>query len=159
MALTVDVLKTFMHETILEVFPDGETVVDGETVKTNNTTLENAVKVAIQNYNNLTSKLPANAVVRFDSESYQLKLALIHVYNYILQDNATLHSLSLSSMSLSENQVFEHYLALRNAEQEEVNAMKKELLDEIKDKEEDAKYNGVMLYHRYGNRSSGRRLP
>lgn len=162
--LTVDVFKTFINATLLDQFPDVETKVpseDGTTeeVKTEpNSTLKSAVQVANQSYNSLTSNLPSRAVVRFDSLTYQVKSALCHVYEFVLQDHATLHALSLQTMSLSENQVFDNYYKLLEAEREELADMRKELLDEIADKEEDSKNLGVMLYHRYPQRpfSNGR---
>lgn len=159
MGLTVETLKSFMHSTLLETFPDTTEVIDGRETTKANATLTSAVLVANQNYNTLVSDKPTRAIVRFDALSYQIKIALIFIYEYIMQDSALLHSLSLSSMSLSENQVFEHYLALRSAEQSEVDAMRKEFLEEVKDKEDDEKYHGIKLYHRYGTMANGRQLP
>ena len=158
--LTVETFKTFIHGTLLEQFPDIETTttetVDGEekevTTTTPNPTLVSAVDVANQSYNTLTSNIPKKAIVRFDSQTFQVKTALCHVYEYVLQDHAILHSLSLQTMSLSENQVFDNYFQLLKAEREELADMRKELLEEIDDKEEDSKNLGVMLYHRYPRR-------
>lgn len=159
MSFTVDVLKTFMHNTLLEQFPDATDVVDDVEVSKPNATLESAVLVANSSYNSLTANLPTKVVVRFDSLSYQVKTALVHVYTYVMQDHAILHSLSMGSMSLSENQVFEHYLALRDAEQKDLDEMRKELLDEIDKKDEQSKHYGAMLYHKIGRRGYGGRLP
>lgn len=159
MALTVNTLKAFMHSTLLENFPDTQTTVDGQTTNTPNNTLTNAVEIANQNYNTLTGSLPPKVVVRFDSLSYQVKIALVHVYNYVMQDKALLHNLSLTGLGISEDEVFEHFLALREAEQKEINDMRKELLDEIKDKDEDSQRYGAVIYQKYGRRLNGRRLP
>lgn len=74
----------------------------------------------------------------------------------MLQDHALLHALSLQTMSLSENQVFDNYYQLLKAEREELEEMRKEALDEIKDKEDDVKNMGVMLYHRFPRNPRGR---
>lgn len=152
--MTVETLKAFLHSTVLEVFPDSEvedTDEDGNSIvkKENNATLQAAVENANQAYSALVSNKPKKAVVRFDSQTFQLKTALCHIYKFILQDDATLHALSLETMSLSEEQVFDNYFRLLELEKEELEAMRKEFLDEIKDKEEDVKNQGVMLYHRY----------
>ena len=154
--MTVDVLKNFINPTLLEQFPDGEkrvpSEIEGEPdiVTTEpNATLKSAVEVANQSYSALTARMPAKAVVRFDSHSFQLKTALCFIYEYVLQDHALLHALSLQTMSLSENQVFDNYYQLLKAEREELEEMRKEALDEIKDKEDDVKNMGVMLYHRF----------
>lgn len=159
MALTVKQLKTFIHPTLLEQFEDIIEIVENKEIIKDNETLVSSVEIAIKNYNSLVSNKPEDAIVRFDSETYQVKIALIHIYDYVLHDTAMLHSLALSGMSLSEDQVFQHYLALKEMEQKEVNEMRKEFLDEVKAKEDDTNYNGVMLYHRYGSRSNGRYIP
>ena len=164
--MTVEVFKTFLHNTLLEVFPDVEVqvdvtdefgnvvVVDSGNIMTkvevrDNATLNSAVTIANQSYSALISNKPAKAVVRFDAQTFQLKTALCHVYEYVLQDDAILHALSLQTMSLSENQVFDNYYRLLQMEREDLEKMRKEFLDEVKDKEDDSKNLGVMLYHRY----------
>lgn len=161
--MTVEDFKPFINAILLEQFPDVETTVPGEnegdleTKETkNNPTLEAAVSIANQSYSALVSKVPAKAVVRFDSLTFQVKTALCHIYENVLQDKAILHALSLSSMSLSENQVFDNYYRLLQAEREELAKMRKELLDEIDKKDEDSKNLGVMLYHRYPQHRKGR---
>lgn len=161
--MTVESFKPFINATLLEQFPDvekktpGENEGDPEVVTYEpNATLKSAVSVANQSYASLTSNLPAKVVVRFDSLTFQVKTALCHVYEFVLQDHATLHALSLQSMSLSENQVFDNYYQLLKAEREELADMRKELLDEIDDKEEDAKHLGAMLYHKFPTSRRGR---
>lgn len=150
MALTVEEFKTFLHSTLMEQFPDVEITGDDDTTTTEpNATLISAVSVANQAYNSLTGYLPARAVVRFDSLSFQIKSALCFVYEYVLQDHGILHALSLQNMSLSEGEIFDNYFQLLKAERDELAAMRKELLDEIDKKDSDIKNQGVMLFHRY----------
>lgn len=163
--MTVELLKNFINATLLEQFPDKETKtsseVEGEPdiITTEpNATLSSAVEVANQSYSALTARMPSKAVIRFDSQTFQLKTALCHVYEYVLQDKAILHNLSLQTMGLSEEQVFSNYFQLLRAEREELEQMRKEALDEIKDKEEDVKNMGAMLYHRYPRCPKGGRL-
>ena len=143
--LDVNMFKNFLHDTLLEQFPDE----NGNP----NKTLVSAVEVAIQEFNALTAMIPNRAIVRFDSDTFQLRVALCYVYEYVLQDHAILHALSLQTMSLSENQVFDNYFRLLQMEKEEIEKMKKQLLDEIKDKEDDNKRYGVLLYHRFPRRN------
>ncbi len=153
---TVETLKAFMHTSLLENFPDTTTEnEDGSITVNDNATLSNAVRVANLNYNSLTGEKPKDAVIRFDNETYCLKVALIHIYDYVLHDNALLHNISISNMGISEQQVFEHFLSLKEMEQKDVNEMREQFLEEVKDKEVNSKYAPVMLHHVYGRRLNG----
>ena len=161
--MTVDTFKLFLNSTLLEQFPDVENPSEdaqyGEPPLTTiepNPTIKNAVEVANKSYSALIARMPTKAVVRFDSDTFCLKTALCFIYEYVLQDHAMLHSLSLQTMSLSEDQIFNNYFALLKAEREDLNEMRKEALKEIEDKETDTKNQGVMLFHRYPRNSGGR---
>lgn len=136
--LSYDTLKAFMHPALLESFEEGE---DGE----HNATLDAAVTVAIQNYNTLTSNLPAKVTIRFDGVTFALKVALCHIYVFILHDTSYLSAITLTGLGLSENQVYDHFFRLLELERSDIEAMRKELLAEI-DKL-DSRYGGVILYH------------
>lgn len=161
--MTVETFKNFINPTLLEHFPDIEKRVPSEMEGESdiittmpNPTLSAAVEVANQSYSALMAVLPSKAVIRFDSHSFQLKTALCHIYEYVLQDHALLHALSLQTMSLSENQIFDNYYQLLKAEREELESMRKEALAEISDKEDNVKNMGVMLYHRFPKKPRGR---
>lgn len=143
-------LKAFMHPALLDSFPEEE----GEGGE--NPTLKAAIIVSIQRYNALTSRMPEKAVVRFDSVSFQLKTAFCHIYEFILHDTGYLTAITLTGLGISENQVWEHFKALLDMELEELEKMKKDLLAEIEDKEDES-YGGVVLYHSFGGSSNSRR--
>lgn len=145
-ALDYETLKAFMHPALMDSFEEDE-----ETGQ--NATLSAAVKVAIMRYNALTASLPDKAVVRFDSVTFQLKVAFCHIYEFILHDTGYLTSITLTGLGISENQVWEHFKALLDYETEEVEDMKKDLLAEITDKETLTRHAGVVLYH--GGSGSG----
>lgn len=145
-ALDYETLKAFMHPALMDSFAEDE-----ETGQ--NTTLTAAVKVAIMRYNALTGNLPEGAVIRFDSVTFQLKVAFCHIYEFILHDTGYLTSITLTGLGISENQVWEHFKALLDYETKEVEEMKEDLLDEIADKESLSRYAGVVLYH--GGSSNG----
>ena len=156
MSLTIDDFISFIHPTLLNAIievntPDGGNPPNADELKL----FIKAIEKSNKRYNSLTSNMPAKATIRFDSDTYQLKVALCNIYEYVLQDDALLHALSLQSMSLSENQVFDNYFQLLKLEREEIEDMEKKLLDEIKDKEDDVKNMGVLLYHRYPTRPRG----
>lgn len=154
MALTVEEFKSYIHPTLMEAIIEVNTPEDEEAPEPESIALfQRAVEKANKRYNKLTANMPKNANVRFDSETFQVKVALCDVYEYVLQDHALLHALSLQTMSLSENQVFDNYYQLLKAERDEIKDMEKELLDEIKDKENKADNMGVLLYHQFPRNS------
>jgi len=155
MALTVDTFVSFLHPTLQNAIIEVNTQEDEDPpIITDIGLVINAVEKANKRYNKLTANMPKKANVRFDSETFQVKVALCDVYEYVLHDHALLHALSLQTMSLSENQVFDNYFRLLQAERDEIADMEKKLLDEIKDKEDDAENMGVLLYHRFPQQSS-----
>lgn len=143
--LDYDTLKAFMHPALLDSFEE----VDGE----QNVTLAAAVKVAVKNYNSLTGNLPDKVVVRFDGITYSLKMALCHIYVFILHDTSYLTAITLTGLGLSENQVYDHFFKLLQAEREDLKDMRDELLKAIEKQE--SRYGGVIVYHGFGGPSSG----
>lgn len=145
--LDVGTLKAFMHPALLDSFQMENGL--------ENPTLTAAVTVAIQAYNALTRELPAGAVNRLDATTFQIKTAFTHIYVFILHDVSYLTAVTLTGLGLNDNQIYEHFKRLLQAERDELKDMRDELLDEID--EYKGRYGGVKLHHQNPRRRRGGR--
>jgi hypothetical protein len=98
----------------------------------NMNTLTNSLQLAKNEAYSFSQSLSKSGMqVRYDAETYTLKSALIHVYNWILQNKANMKNMSLTGLSLSNSDIFEHFLKLRDAEKQEIEDMRNEAYNEM----------------------------
>lgn len=108
------------------VYPDIVEALEDDYGKT--PAIEQSFRVAQNEAKNFVECLPLSFRSMFDIDTYTIKRALIHIYDYILQNRAELTSLGVDVLNLNDDQVFTHFNDLRNQEDECIHKMRDEAL-------------------------------
>lgn len=99
--------------------------------------LQNFYDVGARDYAVFAKTLAAYEVpVRFDSDVYILKVAFIAMYKWILHNKAFLRDINLTGVGIPKSQVFDHFYKLLQQETDEWEMLRKEAMDELKQKQQ-----------------------
>lgn len=116
-------VKGFVHPDIVKAL----TVTDEGGVGTSQA-MEQSFRVAQNEAKSFVECLPLSFRGMFDVDTYTIKRALIHIYDYILQNRAELTSLGVDVLNLNDDQVFTHFNDLRNQEDDCIHKMREEAM-------------------------------
>lgn len=135
--------ESFLHPDILELFASRDE--DGNVIEPlEYPTVDNFFKIAKSEGDGFVSSVPQNLRGLFDVNIYIAKRTMVLIYGWLLQNKAELTNFTASSLNVSDGDIFENFNKLKEAEEEDLKAMRNEILGFMDKHYENASVNGVI---------------
>lgn len=120
--------ETYLHPSLLENFLNKDDATGEESYPI----VDNLFSQAQTEATNFVAGIPSDIRYMFDTNTYLVKRAVVNIYNWILQNKAELTSLNLEGLDLNDQEVFDHFKALKDDEEKDLNQMREAMMDYIK---------------------------